>query len=177
MKSLISTCAIWLVAAGVAMAAQADTVQGIKPHDRAYETPGHDPIGNPISGGTIDRTIAVNIEETPSGYMLFEPDAIRIESGSVVRFVINNSGALDHEFMLGSFAEIEKHQQWMRKFPDMEHQEENSVTIRSGDTEELVWEFSDVTNMEFVCLIPGHREAGMWGVIMVHHHLAPESKD
>jgi len=40
----------------------------------------------------------------------------------------------------------------------------------------LIWEFSDMTNLEFVCLIPGHREAGMWGVIIVHDHLAPKSK-
>jgi len=25
-------------------------------------------------------------------------------------------------------------------------------------------------------LIPGHWEAGMWGVIIVHDHLAPKSK-
>ncbi|KHA54191.1 copper tolerance protein [Sulfitobacter geojensis] len=108
--------------------------------------------------------------------MLFEPDAIHIESGSIVRFVISNLGALDHEFFLGSFSEVAEHKQWMRDHPDMRHDDPNAVTVQSGQSAELIWEFTDILNLEFVCLLPGHREAGMWGVIMVHDHLAPKSE-
>ncbi len=65
----------------------------------------------------------------------------------------------------------------MRLHPEETHENANAVAIPSGQTAELVWQFLSETNLEFVCLIPGHREAGMWGVIMVHHHLAPEPKD
>ena len=58
----------------------------------------------------------------------------------------------------------------------MEHDDSNAITILSGKTVELIWEFSEKTNLEFACLLPGHREAGMWGVIMVHDHIAPNSK-
>jgi uncharacterized cupredoxin-like copper-binding protein len=176
MRYVILSCAFYLIAVGTT-ALQAGTSPSNEPHQRAYETADHDPIGKPNDGAFVDRTIKVSIKETQSGNMLFEPDAIQIASGSVVRFVITNSGALEHEFMLGSFDEIAKHQQWMRKFPDMAHDYANSVSIRSGEVEELVWQFSDVTNMEFACLIPGHREAGMWGVIMVHDHLAPKRQN
>ena len=156
-------------------AADAVSEIGNRPHDKAYDLPDHVPIGRQGAGATVTRTIEVNINETESGYMLFEPDVIHIEHGSVVRFVINNPGSIDHEFFLGSFDEIAKHQQWMRKHPDMEHDDPNSVTIPSAKTATLDWEFSAITNLEFVCLIPGHREAGMFGVIIVHDHFGPRS--
>lgn len=174
MKFLILTCALCLTATG-AMAAQADTSNSNQPHQRAYEAPGHIPIGEPGSGAQITRTIELSIIETENGKMLFEPDTLHFEKGAVVRFVIKNEGALDHEFFLGSFDEIGKHQQWMRHDPEMQHTDPNSVNISSGYTATLDWKFSSKTNLEFVCLIPGHREAGMWGVIMIHDHFTPNS--
>lgn len=158
------------------MTAEVKSGAGDRPHAKAYDHPGHVPIGKPAgSGDMITRTIEVNIKETKSGYMLFEPDVVHIEHGSVVRFVINNSGALEHEFFLGSFDEIAKHQQWMRQHPDMEHDNPNAVSVPRSETATLDWNFSQITNLEFVCLLPGHREAGMFGVIIVHDHLAPRS--
>jgi uncharacterized cupredoxin-like copper-binding protein len=176
MKRLILTGILCFTTALPAWAAHANTTNGGQPHDRAYDRPGHEPIGKPGDGASATRTIKLTIKETASGYMLFEPDAIHIEHGSVVRFEITNSGALDHEFFLGSFDEIEEHKNWMRKHPDMTHEGANSVAIPSGESAELAWRFSSMTNMEFVCLFPGHREAGMWGVIIVHDHLALGSK-
>lgn len=177
MKPFILTLTFCLTFAGVAMAAQANMSHSEQPHKRAYNAPGHVPIGESDPGAQIDRTIEVTVTETDTGKMLFVPDAIHIKQGSTVRFVIKNDGALDHEFFLGAFDEIGEHQQWMREYPDMEHDEPNSVTIPNGTAATLNWKFSRMTNLEFVCLIPDHREAGMWGVIMVHDHLAPKSTD
>lgn len=176
MMNFLRTCTIALALIFPSLSADASSGTGQQPHARAFEAPGHDRIGKPGDGSSFDRTIEISIRETESGYMLFEPDAVRIESGSVVRFLIGNTGALDHEFFLGSFDEVAEHQQWMREHPDMQHDSANSVSIPSGQNAELIWEFSDITNLEFVCLIPGHREAGMWGVIIVHDHLAPKPK-
>ena len=158
----------------MASGALANTRIGDQPHAQGYNHPEHVSIGRPAAGGTITRTIEINIKETKSGYMLFDPDAIHIKEGSVVRFVINNFGDLDHEFFLGSFDEIAKHKQWMQKQPDMKHDDPNAVFIASGTSETLDWNFSNKANLEYVCLIPGHREAGMFGVIMVNDHLARE---
>jgi len=174
MKTIFMTLLILSGLNIAVVSAQASTGVGEEPHARAYDHPGHVPIGEPASGKEITRTIEINIEETQSGYMLFDPDAIHIKEGSVVRFVINNLGNLDHEFFLGSFEEIKKHQQWMLKHPEMKHDDPNAVFIPSGSSKTLDWNFLRKTNLEFVCLIPGHREAGMFGVIMVHDHLAPK---
>ncbi|NYI30016.1 cupredoxin domain-containing protein [Sulfitobacter geojensis] len=176
MKTFIRTCAFVVSLTFPVTSVDAANGKGREPHARAFELPGHEPIGKPSDGSLFDRTVEITIKETTSGYMLFEPDAIHIESGSIVRFVISNLGALDHEFFLGSFSEVAEHKQWMRDHPDMRHDDPNAVTVQSGQSAELIWEFTDILNLEFVCLLPGHREAGMWGVIMVHDHLAPKSE-
>ena len=177
MKPLLIICILWLFTAFPALAADASSDEDSQPHTHENTLQRPQPIGKSGNEALVDRAIAVIITETSSGYMLFDPDAIHIGKGSVVRFVIKNFGVLDHEFMLGSFNEIEEHQKWMHLHPEEKHENANAVAVPSGETAELVWQFLSETNLEFVCLIPGHREAGMWGVIMVHHHLAPEPKD
>lgn len=176
MKTLVKICTLSFALVLPGLAADARLGEKQQPHARAYALPGHDPIGQPGSENKVTRTVEISIKETAGGDMVFEPDAIHIESGAVVRFVISNLGAMDHEFFLGSFDEIAEHQLWMRDHPDMQHDDPNAISISSGQTDELVWEFSEMTNLEFVCLFPGHRQAGMWGVIMVHNHLAPKSQ-
>jgi len=168
----VLTLTLAVCCTSIASGVLANTRIGDEPHAQGYDHPEHISIGKPAADSAITHTIEINIEETKSGYMLFEPDAIHIKEGSVVRFVINNFGDLDHEFFLGSFDEIAKHKQWMQKHPDMKHEGSNAVFLSRGSSETLDWEFSNKTNLEFVCLIPGHREAGMFGVIMVHDHLA-----
>lgn len=177
MKPFLIACTLSLTLALSAWAANADILQSDQANAQVPKILGHDSIGKPGEKSLVTRTIEVNIKETEVGYMLFEPNAISIEHGSVVRFIIKNDGALDHEFFLGSFDKVGEHQQWMHKHPDMEHENPNAVKIPSGKTAELIWEFSEITNLEFVCLIPGHREARMWGVIMVHDHLTHKSKN
>lgn len=176
MKLFLMACALYLTAVLPASAEDENTALGDKNHAQAHELPGQDPIGKPSDRKLVTRTIEVNINETEAGYMLFEPNAIHVEHGSVVGFIVKNDGELDHELFLGSFDEVAKHQQWIRNHPDTAHDNSNVIAITSGETAELVWEFSVITNLEFACLIPGHREAGMWGVIVVHDGFAPKSK-
>ena len=95
MMNFLKTCTTALALIFPALSVDASSGKGQQPHARAFEVPGHDPIGKPGDGSTFDRSIEISIRETESGYMLFEPDAIQIEKGSVVRFLIGNTGALD----------------------------------------------------------------------------------
>lgn len=175
MKTIILTCSLCLVLVTPLLAEHTASQQDSQPHGQSSDQPGNESIGKPGDESEISRNIEVSIKETASGEMLFQPEAIHIVKGSVVRFVIVNSGALEHEFFLGSFAEIEEHRQWSHKHPDSEHKSVNAIRVSVGETAELIWEFSYATNLEFACLIPGHREAGMYGIIMVHDHSAPGS--
>jgi uncharacterized cupredoxin-like copper-binding protein len=55
----------------------------------------------------------------------------------------------------------------MRKFPGMEHDEPNQVALDSGESGELVWQFTKAGKVDFACLQPGHFEAGMLGKVTV----------
>jgi uncharacterized cupredoxin-like copper-binding protein len=87
--------------------------------------------------------------------------------GEQVRFVLSNVGELDHEFVLASTAENLKHAELMKKFPDMEHDDPNGKTLKPKAKSELLWRFTRKGRFEFACLIPGHREAGMTGIVNV----------
>jgi len=55
----------------------------------------------------------------------------------------------------------------MRKMPEMEHAEENMVTVDPGKSGEIVWQFAKAGKVDFACLQPGHFEAGMKGQVAV----------
>jgi len=76
-------------------------------------------------------------------------------------------GELAHEFVLASTAENLKHAALMQKYPDMEHDDPNGKTIQPKGSSEILWRFTKRGEFEFGCLIPGHREAGMLGKVLV----------
>jgi len=101
------------------------------------------------------------------GKMLFIPNSIEIKKDEQVKFVLRNNGELDHEFILATTAENLKHAESMKKNPDMEHDDPNGKRLAPKKTDQIVWRFTQVGEFEYSCLIPGHREAGMIGTIVV----------
>lgn len=112
------------------------------------------------------RVIEVRMAEG-DGRMLFAPDRLEIRKGEQVRFVLRNDGALEHEFVLASTADNLAHAEAMKKAPEMEHDEPNAKRLAPGKTGEIVWRFTRAGRFEYGCLIPGHREAGMTGTVVV----------
>lgn len=112
------------------------------------------------------RTITVAMTEG-DGTMAYDPPDVAVRAGEQIKFVITNRGALDHEFMLDSVEKNAKHRIAMQKNPEMEHDDPNGRRLKPGGSAEIVWKFSKVGTFEFACLIPGHSEAGMKGVVVV----------
>jgi uncharacterized cupredoxin-like copper-binding protein len=112
------------------------------------------------------RKVEVVMRES-DGKMLFVPDRIEIRKGEQVRFVLRNAGELEHEFVLATEAENLKHAEEMKKNPEMEHDDPNAKRLKPNGTGDIVWRFTKRGEFEFACLIPGHREAGMIGKIVV----------
>ena len=84
-----------------------------------------------------------------------------------MRFVVSNSGKLKHEMVLGSLSDLKKHADVMRRNPEMEHAEENMVSVEPGKSGELTWKFTASGKVDFACLQPGHFEADMKGKVGV----------
>jgi uncharacterized cupredoxin-like copper-binding protein len=126
----------------------------------------HYSAGVPGNARKPARTVTVVMSDA-DGAMKFSPDRLDIKKGEQVRFIIENKGALKHEFTLASVKDNDKHAEMMKKFPDMEHDDPNAKSVDPGKTAEIVWRFTKTGTFEFACLIPGHREAGMHGSIIV----------
>lgn len=120
-------------------------------------------IGVPGDKAQVTRTVNVAMTDT----MRFKPSSISARQGETIRFVIKNSGAVKHEFVLGTEAELKEHDELMKKFPEMEHSDPNQVTVAPGKTGEVIWKFTKAGRIDFACLQPGHYGAGMKGAVKV----------
>ena len=112
------------------------------------------------------RIVQVVMREQ-DGKMIFIPNTLRIRKGEQVRFQLRNIGEIDHEFVVGTLEENLKHMKEMQKNPDMEHDDPNAKRLKPKTTGEIVWQFTKAGTFDFSCMIPGHREAGMFGTIVV----------
>jgi uncharacterized cupredoxin-like copper-binding protein len=122
--------------------------------------------GEPGDPRKPSRIIQVTMGER-DGKMLFVPARLEVRKGDQIKFVLRNNGELEHEFVLASTADNLKHAEAMKKNPDMAHDEPNGRELAPKKTGEMVWKFTKAGEFEYACLIPGHREAGMTGTIVV----------
>ena len=99
--------------------------------------------------------------------MLFDPPHITVRQGEQIRFVLQNDGTEDHEFVLATVAENRRHAALMKKYPNMEHDDPNAKRLTPFTSGELLWKFTKRGTFEYACLIPGHRQAGMHGTVTV----------
>ncbi len=109
------------------------------------------------------KTIEISMADT----MRFSPAMLSIKSGDVVKFLVSNEGALQHEFVLGTPDSLAEHAELMIRFPNMEHEEPYMAHVDPGKEMEIVWQFTTAGKFEFGCLLPGHFQAGMKGTITV----------
>lgn len=127
---------------------------------------GHEPdqaVGKPGVATKVTRTIEVDMTDA----MRFTPTEIQVKQGETVRFVVKNSGKIKHELVLGTEKELKEHYEVMKKSPEMEHDEPSMVTLASGKTGEIIWQFTKAGKVDFACLQPGHYDAGMKGAVTV----------
>lgn len=124
----------------------------------------HDtPIGKPGVATKVNRTIQVDMN---SG-MRFKPSDIQVKQGETIRFVLKNTDSVKHEFSLGTKQELLEHYEVMKKFPDMEHDEPNKISLAPGQQGEVIWQFTKAGAVDFACLHVGHFDAGMKGQVKV----------
>ena len=132
----------------------------------AHQNHGTFSAGEPGDPKKPARVVKVKMFEDGKK-MQFEPARIEVRKGEQIRFVLENSGDEDHEFVLATIKENQKHGELMKKFPDMEHDDPNAKRVMTYGDGELLWKFTKRGEFEFACLIPGHYEAGMHGTIIV----------
>ena len=124
---------------------------------------GVDAIGKPGVAANVTRTVNVDMTDD----MRFHTSKIAVKQGETIRFVAKNSGQLKHEMVLGTAKDLKDHYEVMKKNPEMEHADENMVTVAPGKSGEIIWHFTKAGKVDFGCLQPGHFDAGMKGSVSV----------
>ena len=137
-------------------------------------------IGKPGVAEDVGRTIDVTLQD-----IYFEPESITVAAGETIRFRVNNTGRLLHEFSINTAAKHADHKGHMLAMmqsgvllPDrvdhvkmaasgMTHAEPNVVLLDAGASGDIIWNFSNAAEVEFACTVPGHYESGMVGEFKV----------
>ena len=134
---------------------------------------GESAIGEPGKAASVNRTVHVDMSDA----MRFSPSSIEAKQGETIRLVIKNTGKVKHELVLGTEKELKEHYEVMKKFPEMEHDDPNMVTVAPGKTGEVIWKFTKAGTIHFACLQPGHYDAGMKGAVAVAPGKPPAKGD
>lgn len=161
MKTSIATLAMLIALAGGAWAAGT--------HSGGHGEAGMMAIGKPGKKAEASRTVTISMMERDDGGMVFEPASLGVAKGETLRLKFVNKGKLDHEFVMDVHEGIMEHKELMERFPEMEHDDPNSIRLAPGATGEIVWTFAKAGDFGFACLIPGHYDSGMKGDINVRH--------
>lgn len=159
MGAAIASLAILAASAGLANAGP-----GAAGHSHSHDE--EMAFGQPGDPKKKSRTVEVIMREG-NGTMEYVPSRIEVRQGEQIRFVMKNHGELEHEFVLATFEENAKHAEEMAKNPEMEHDEPNMKRLEPKAGVDVVWHFTKAGEFQFACLIPGHMEAGMKGVVVV----------
>jgi uncharacterized cupredoxin-like copper-binding protein len=90
------------------------------------------------------------VEVKATDALKFEPATITVKSGTPVRLTLVNTGALEHDWVVDSLE---------GKRVEVDAQPKTSASVEFTATAPGTY--------EFYCSIPGHREAGMKGSLVV----------
>jgi uncharacterized cupredoxin-like copper-binding protein len=110
---------------------------------------GGDDDGNGNGDGGGNGSSNVDME---MGEMYFDPDEVSADAGSTVSINFENAGGQLHDFTIDDLDGERVH-------VEVPAGEEDSVSLDIPE---------DVDEIVFYCSVPGHRDAGMEGVISVN---------
>ena len=164
MKTKLTKYAIFTAAMFIGIATTPVYAGGTHGHKHAIE---YDPVSNEFGMYEPDMHVTKTIEVEMSDTMRFSPDKVSVKKGDVIKFVHKNTGQQVHEFVLGTQSTLDEHAEMMKKFPGMEHEEPYMIHVAPGEEGSITWKFSESGEFAFGCLIPGHYDAGMKGMVTV----------
>ena len=105
------------------------------------------------------RTVHIRIH-----FSRFDASDIDIESGQTIRFVVENTDPIDHEFIVGD----EQVQQAHEAGTEAHHAPRpGEISIPPGETVVTTVTFPSHGSLLFGCHLPGHYAYGMRGLITI----------
>lgn len=101
------------------------------------------------SGGGGGNVKELTVEMGPNGEMRFDPDVLTAKQGETVKItLVNKDPAVAHNFLIPAL-------------------NVNSGQVPAGQTSTIEVKASKKGEHEIICDVPGHRESGMTGKLIV----------
>ena len=107
----------------------------------------------------VATTVEIDIH-----FSTYAPTTVRVPVGVPVRFILENTDPIDHEWIVGDDGVHERH----RTGTEPSHgSRPTEVTIPAGTRVETVVTFASAGTLQFICHLPGHEAFGMVGRVVV----------
>jgi len=129
-------------------------------------TPTDAPGGSPTVVPSASAA-ATRIEVTLTDSFTIDLSSTTVPAGVPVTFVVTNTGAIVHEFLLGDEVAQAEHEAEMVAGGGMGHDEPNGIAVEPGETKELTMTFEEPGETIAGCHEAGHYAAGMKATITV----------
>jgi len=120
----------------------------------------------PAASASAGSAAAPRIEVTLSDALKITPATMNVPAGTPVTFVVKNSGAIAHEFVLGDQAAQQAHEDEMAH-GGMTMDEPMAIGVDPGATKELTVTLPTPGSILAACHVAGHWKAGMQATITV----------
>jgi uncharacterized cupredoxin-like copper-binding protein len=112
------------------------------------------------SAGPGERTVHITIH-----FSRFTPTSVAVARGETVRFVVENTDPIDHEFIVGDRAVQSIHE---RGTEPLHPPKPGEMSVPAGTTQITTYAFPpDGGSLLFGCHLPGHYAFGMRGSITI----------
>jgi uncharacterized cupredoxin-like copper-binding protein len=127
------------------------------------------------SGASSGPVTSSNVQEITliTRDLEFEPQTIEVTAGQRIELTLRNEGALEHDFSVMHIQvdDVDEHSHASDAHEmQMTTAEEPAIHVAAvaGETGLLRFSPREPGTYEFYCAVPGHKEAGMIGTLIVH---------
>lgn len=117
------------------------------------------------AGGVAPTKVTVTMTEFG-----FEPNVIQTVAGSPVELTLVNKGAIEHDFVIEVIpvADVSSSNSGEHHMSTDEHSEYDLHTsTAAGETSTLTFTPTEPGTYQIICSVPGHKDAGMTGELIV----------
>lgn len=144
----------WRIGGALASAVVVGSIAAAVGYAVAGRTSGE---ATPLGPGIV--TVEVDIDHSR-----FDLGSLRVQEGTIVRFVVHNGDPIDHELIVGD-AEVHR-----RHRAGTEHHHPpvpGEMSVAPGSTALTFYEFDTAGTVTYACHLPGHEAYGMQGTVEV----------